>query len=211
MFRQIEMSKNRQGIYYARALHCARGRKAIHCITPPRHTWLHGQKAASNSHPAAADTPAKTCQQSSCNCVQAALHAASRNGLALGTSCLGCNVSIPPTCNMHFIRAARSQTTHLACHRLPASIHHLPLSVSAPHHLAQHHHPSALHLQNHNSSNISHNDSVRQCLESILWQGYTDVLCNDNAHAKAGMYTSQARLNVAGMAWMSSEVGMAKC
>ena len=69
--------------------------------------------------------------------------------LHLGTSCLGCNMSIPPTCNMHIIRAARSQTTHLACHRLSASSRHLPLSVSAPHHLAQPHHPNALHLQNH--------------------------------------------------------------
>ncbi len=121
--------------------------------------------------------------------------------LHLGTSCLGCNMSIPPTCNMHIIRAARSQTTHLACHRLPASSHHLPLSVSAPHHLAQPHHPNALHLQNHNSNKI-HTMIVRQCLEFDLWQGCTNVLCNDNTHAKAGMYTSQARLNVASMALM---------
>jgi len=134
--------------------------------------------------------------------------------LHLGTSCLGCNMSIPPTCNMHIIRAARSQTTHLACHHLPASIHHLPLSVSAPHDLAQHHHPSALHLRNHSSENIPHvlgQKSVRQCLESALWQVCTDVLCNSIAHAKAGMYKSQARLNDAIMAWMSSMVGMTKC
>jgi len=131
--------------------------------------------------------------------------------LHLGTSCLGCNMSIPATCNMHIIRAARSQTTHLACHRLPASSHHLPLSVSAPHHLAQPHHPNALHLQNHNSKNISHNDLVRQCLGFVLWQGCTDVLCNDYAHTKAGMYTSQARLNVAGMVWMSSMIEQEKC
>ncbi len=131
--------------------------------------------------------------------------------LHLGTSCLGCNMSIPPTCNMHIMRAARSQTTHLACHLLPASSHHLPLSVSAPHHLAQHHHPNALHLQNHNFKHISHNDLVGQCIEFVLWQGCAGVLCTDNAHAKAGMYTSQAGLYVASMAWMSLMVGMAKC
>ncbi len=36
------------------------------------------------------------------------------------------------------------------------------------------------------------------------------MLCNDNAHAKAGMLKSQARLNVASMAWMSVVVKMTK-
>ena len=130
--------------------------------------------------------------------------------LHLGTSCLGCNMSIPPTCNMHIIRAVRSQTTHLACHHPPASSHHLPLSVSALHHLAQYHHPSALHLQNHMqnqtflnnySSNIVFSQKfVRQCLESAWWQVYADVLCNYNAIAKTGMYKSQAGLSIASMA-----------
>jgi len=57
---------------------------------------------------------------------------------------------------------------------------------------------------------ISHNNLVRQCLDFVLWQGSTDVLCNDNAHAKAGMLKSQARLNVASMAWMSVVVKMTK-
>jgi len=82
---QAERNEQKQeGIYYARALHCAHGRKAIHCITLPRHAWLYGQKTASNSHPAAADNPARMHQQSSCNCIQAALHSASHDGLAFG-------------------------------------------------------------------------------------------------------------------------------
>jgi len=53
-FKQKETGKIRQEIYYARALHCAHGRKAIHCITLSRYALLYGQ---SNSHPT--DNPAQ--------------------------------------------------------------------------------------------------------------------------------------------------------
>ena len=53
----------------ARALHCAHGRKANHCITLSRCAWLHGQKTAIQQSSSSKDNPARMCQQSACNCL----------------------------------------------------------------------------------------------------------------------------------------------